>query len=502
MAKPKATEAKSAFEAYRQGLSEADVHELSLFFTDVGQHVRLAKEENAKMRADFEHALLHYHTTGVPLDVALERLSPKNLGGFYARRAILWYALDDSAKIYPLSMRHGQMAVFRLSIYFKQPIAPALLQLALTFTIKRFPSFATTVKKGFFWHYLDTSKRRYAVEPEVDIPCRPLQISSSGSQSFRVVYHHNRVSIEYFHILTDAIGGMVFLKTLAAEYLRLCGFPLCVSEGILNINGIPTKSETANEFSRADKTEKSAGFVDSPAVQMSGALSRIKPCRVLHFKMQADRLKEAAAARGATVTAYLLALMLIAGKSATDERRGTMNILLPVNMRRFYPSDTVRNFAMYCGIKLAIDEVADVASTIDNVSQQLAQKASKRSMSEMMNTTERMARRLRYVPLFIKAPAARIGYGFLGDKFFSNTLSNLGVVSMPPQMVEQVDCMDFVLGTTVTKQTACALVTVGNVAMFSIAKTTVDPSFEETLFALLTEDGLAIAVEGSPQYES
>ena len=70
-------------------------------------------------------------------------------------------------------MRHGRMAVFRLSAYLKEPVAPALLQMALTFTIKRFPSFATTVKKGFFWHYLDTAKRRYAIEPEVEMPCKP-----------------------------------------------------------------------------------------------------------------------------------------------------------------------------------------------------------------------------------------------------------------------------------------------------------------------------------------
>ena len=97
------------------------------------------------------------------------------------------------------------------------------MQMALTFTMKRFPSFATTLKKGVFWHYLDTTKRRFSVEQEKDIPCQPLKVSHSGSQSFRALYWENRISVEFFHVLTDGSGGLIFLKTLVAEYLRLRG---------------------------------------------------------------------------------------------------------------------------------------------------------------------------------------------------------------------------------------------------------------------------------------
>ena len=63
-------------------------------------------------------------------------------------------------------MRFGTVPMFRLSVYLKEEVVPEILQIALDFTIKRFPSFATTLKKGFFWHYLDSTKRRFTVEPE------------------------------------------------------------------------------------------------------------------------------------------------------------------------------------------------------------------------------------------------------------------------------------------------------------------------------------------------
>ena len=94
-------------------------------------------------------------------------------------------------------MKHGQMSVFRLAAVLKEPVKPELLQIALHFTIQRFPGFATTVRKGFFWHYLDQTKRRYCIQPETDIPVRPLKIAASGSQSFRVLYYENRISAEF-----------------------------------------------------------------------------------------------------------------------------------------------------------------------------------------------------------------------------------------------------------------------------------------------------------------
>ncbi|MDD3921170.1 MAG: hypothetical protein PHO41_08385, partial [Eubacteriales bacterium] len=202
----------AAFTAYLESRNAEDASEIIRFFEAFSTHCALNKNETKALRKDLEDALMYYAAAAVPLKQALARLSIEHLGGFYVRPPILWYTLDDAAKIYPLSMKRGQMAVFRLSVYLKEPVVPEMLQMALNFTIKRFPSFATTVKKGFFWHYLDTSKRRYEVQQETGIPCQPLNISYSSSQSFRVLWYQNRISVEFFHILTDGTGGMSFLK--------------------------------------------------------------------------------------------------------------------------------------------------------------------------------------------------------------------------------------------------------------------------------------------------
>lgn len=491
---------KLKFLRYAEELPDSEKCLIASYFKRLEQHLLLQAADKEKILSDFERAFLYYAETGLSLDEALFRLDPVNLGGFYARPPILWYPLDDAAKIYPLSMNRNQMSVFRLSVYLNGDVIPELLQIALSFAIKRFPFFATTIKNGFFWHYIDSTKRRFSIHPETESPCMPMNISRSGSQSFRILYYRNRISVEFFHILTDGSGGTIFLKTLTAEYLRLLGIDIPCGEGILDINSVPSDVESSNDFSKAIPVGKAAGFMDKMAVQMSGKLAGVRPCQVIHFDFDSTELQAAAKQKNASVTALVLALMFIAGKAATEETRGSIHIQVPVNMRKFYDSDTIRNFSLYCSIRIPLGSINDVEGILPEIKKQLVENASKEAMNSMMNATVKLVRILKYVPLFLKRPAARLVYGFLGDKVFSNTLSNLGVVKIPEEMRPYVKKMDFILGTGITNRASCSMVTLGSTTTFSIAKTTADPSFENKLYGLFKENGLIPDVKGSEIY--
>ena len=261
-----------------------------------------------------------------------------------------------------------------------------------------------------------------------------------------------------------------------------------------------TKEEFENAFTRVEKAKTASGFVDKTAVQMNGRLTRRRPCRVLHFKMDAARLREVAKAHNATVTAYLLMQMFYACSAATDELMGDINIQLPINMRKFYPSKTVRNFSMYCGIRIPIEKIGSREELLEKINSQIVEKADKEKMREMITAAVNLVSSIRLIPLAIKQPIAKIVYGLLGEKIYTTTLSNLGVVHFPEEMMEHIDYMDFCLGAQVTNRLACAVVTVGNVATFSISKMTADPAFEEKLYQLLTNDQIAVEVEGSEYY--
>lgn len=490
-----------SFQKYYEGLSREEKTLLQEFFNDFSSRCLLSKLDKSAMREDFEQAILYFVEKGLPLPEILERLDMRNLGGFYARPPVMWFPLDDAAKIYPLSMAHGNMSVFRLSVTLKEPVVPILLQMALTFSIKRFPYFATTVKKGFFWHYLDSTKRRFIIEHERELPCQPMKVSHSGSTSFRVLYYENRISVEFFHMLTDGTGAMTFLKVLTAEYLRLCGISIESDETLWDSNAAPTAGEAENAFANVPLQRGGSGFMEKPAMQMNGRPSRHNPCRVIHFKLPMSELKNVAARYDATVTAYLLALMFFAFRASTDELQGECSMQVPVNMRKFYPSNTARNFSMYCSLRIRLESIGDMPDLVDRIREELKVGTSREPMTQKAAAAERLVNMLKYVPLVVKQPFARMVSNFLNDGTCSNIFSNLGVVKVPAAMAEHIDNMSFTLSTYATKRCACTAVSINDTTVLTVTKNVVDPSFEEKLYELLMADGVHVDVEGSALYE-
>lgn len=384
--------------------------ELERLYFALAARIDLPRAQKRALISDFRRAAEVLVSRGLSPAEAAARLGHERLGDFYLSAPDYWYPLDDAAKIYPMSMTDGWMSVFRLSAYLDAPVEPSLLQLALALTMPRFPFFATRIKRGVFWHYIDGIKRRFTVQPETELPCAPMNVAAGDSQSFRVLYYGRRVSVEFFHILTDGTGGLAFL------------------------------------------------------------------------------------------TALLLAFMTEAAHAASDESRGDISIQVPVNMRKFCPSKTLRNFSMYCSVRTPWAEAGEAERLLPDITRQLSERASETAMRGMLASTAEMVRLLGRVPLAVKRPAARIAYGFLGERAFTSTLSNLGAAKLPPEVEAHVEKLDFVLGTGERARAACAMVTLKGRALLSVTKLTDDKTFETRLLSLLEGAGVPVKLSGSMPY--
>lgn len=384
--------------------------ELERLYFALAARIDLPRAQKRALISDFRRAAEVLVSRGLSPAEAAARLGHERLGDFYLSAPDYWYPLDDAAKIYPMSMTDGWMSVFRLSAYLDAPVEPSLLQLALDLTMPRFPFFATRIKRGVFWHYIDGIKRRFTVQPETELPCAPMNVAAGDSQSFRVLYYGRRVSVEFFHILTDGTWGLAFL------------------------------------------------------------------------------------------TALLLAFMTEAAHAASDESRGDISIQVPVNMRKFCPSKTLRNFSMYCSVRTPWAEAGEAERLLPDITRQLSERASETAMRGMLASTAEMVRLLGRVPLAVKRPAARIAYGFLGERAFTSTLSNLGAAKLPPEVEAHVEKLDFVLGTGERARAACAMVTLKGRALLSVTKLTDDKTFETRLLSLLEGAGVPVKLSGSMPY--
>lgn len=486
---------------YLLSASEDDRTVIEEMFSSLESRLNLATVYERGLMRDYDRALVYLLNAGLSPEEAVKRLDPEKLGGYYCRESKTWYPLDSSAKVYPLSMSRNKMQVFRLSAYMTEPVVPELLQVALNAVITRFPCFAVSVRRGFFWHYLDGLKARFEVTEENDIPCGAIDISSSRSPAFRVQYYGDRISAEFFHILTDGTGGMVFLKTLVAEYARLLGADIPCTHGVADVRAIPDPQESENSFLEWYKPGPTGGFMGSPAAQMGGRLTRKRPSGVVHFIMDSDELRSAARKKSVSVTTLMTAAIFVASRAAMDSPDGNIQIQVPVDMRRIHPSVTLRNFSLYASLKIPAAKVNNLDSILSEVCEQLKNGTSEEYLNHMLTSAVMLVNAARPIPLSMKGWFIRIIYGFLGDKLFTNTLSNLGIVDIPDELRPYVRMMDFVLGTVITNRAACSMVTVNGKAVLSIAKLTNDPSFEERLYSELSGLGIGVELEGSARNE-
>lgn len=473
---------------------------LNKFFQKLDSLLELNKKEKKKFFYDFEKVIDYYISEHKSINEIIKILDIERLENGYKNNNS-WYHLDTSSKIYPLSMGEEWMSIYRLSLYLKNDINPIVLQIALLFTIVRFPIFKTSLKSGFFWNYLDNINKHYIAAEENDIPTSFINISKTKHQLFRVIYYKNRVSCEFFHVLADAYGGSVFLTTLVNEYLRLLGNDVEYNDLALKINKNLNSEELVDMFQKIKvKNDMHGELIEKKALSLDGRMSVVRPCQIIHYDLDFHKLHRLAKEKDVTINEFILSILFIVLSYSTS-RDGFIRIQVPVNMRKYYPSKTLRNFSLYNTISINKKNITIIDDVLKEVKKQSREKLTKEVLNGVMFHAKKLVSGVSCIPLFIKRPIAKFIYKYFGDKGSTTVLSNLGKINLPTMMEEKIVGGDFVLGTTLSNKVLTTLVTINDITTLTISKFTSNSSFENNLYSLLKEYDLILNVHGSDKYE-
>ena len=422
------------------------------------------------------------------------------------KRSLRWMKLDNAALIYPAARRRNWTNVFRLSVSFADDIDAGLLGQALQRAVKRFPSVAVRIRTGVFWYYLEEIPEAPEVLPEEIFPLNRMTFRRIRRCAFRVLYYRNRMSVEFFHSVTDGNGALVFIKSLAAEYVRLrYGVTVENTDGVLDMNETPKRSELEDSFGRY-ASSVSASRQESDAYPLRGTR---EPDRFLHVTtgiLDAEAVRALAKRYGCTVTVFLSAVMMKAIYEIQNEtvknprRRKAVKILIPVNLRKIFPSETMRNFASY--ITPEIDpRLGDYTfeEMIAAIHHRLGLELNDKHLASKFATNVRDERSkfLRIMPLFVKNMAMKLVYNAVGERKSSICMSNLGLVTLPAGMRPYVTRLDFVLGVQASSPCNCGVLSYNGKLYVNFIRGIVESELERRFFTELRKMGLRVLIESN-----
>lgn len=417
-----------------------------------------------------------------------------------------WLRLDNAAKIYPPARTRTWSPMFRLSADLTEEVDAETLKTALDHTLARLPSFACRLRKGLFWYYLERIEGAPAILPDVNNPMSYFNLKANQNFLFRLRCDKRRIAVEFFHVVTDGSGGMTFLLTLIGEYLRLqYGVNVPPARYILSCDDAPKQEEYEDSFLKYARKETLSRGEQAAYHPRGEAMS---PFEVSYISgaVPTEQLHSTAKNYDATVSEYVTALLLsiTAKLQATErsraKRKQPVKVSVPVNLRRFYPTKTLRNFSSYINVGIetrlgsyTFEEILDQVKGVmksQNTEKQLNARFSENVAAERIPI-------LRATPLFIKDPLLKMFYNMQGDRYFSLTFSNLGVIEAPEEMLRYIKQLDFVLGPAKKKSCLSTCVSYAGSTRFTFTRTFEGSNIEREFFCALRKQGIPVKVESN-----
>ena len=276
------------------------------------------------------------------------------MSGKNSRRQIRWDKLDNTANLFPSVAGESMTNVYRVSVVLTEEVKREYLQEALDILLPKIDGFNVRLRAGVFWYYFEENgKKAPRVVEESYFPCRYFRPNRNRNYLFRVTYYKRRINLEVFHVLTDGMGGINFLRELTYQYLRLVHPELRDAAGD-NLS-VDTSLSREDSFVRNYKQSKPSGFRKEKAYLIKQDKLPAGEFGVMHGYMPVSQLKEVSHRYGASLNDYLVSVFVWSVYTELLHRMlggKPIRVAVPVNLRPYFDSDTTKNFFIMAYAKM------------------------------------------------------------------------------------------------------------------------------------------------------
>ncbi len=414
-----------------------------------------------------------------------------------------WFKLDNAAKIFPGQNSRSWSNVFRIGAELKSEVDPTVLKRALDTTLKRIPTFNVRIRNGLFWHYFEKNPNEPRVEPDIKNLCYRINFKENKGFLFRVYYHGSRINIDVYHALSDGYGASVFLSTLIGEYLKLKGEEVSYNKFVLNTAESPKEEETEDAYLRYASSKVKYDRKDN---WMYHAVGTKLPRHTFNYTIGIMSFKEIYAlckGYGVTLTEFLAALLLdihYRKQLKENKRQKHVSVQIPVNLRKAFPSETLRNFVLCLKVKIdpnlgeyTFEEI------LKSVSLQLRLNNDPKLINSLMTQNLKIERNpvAKFLPVFIKDLGVGVSFMITAEQTTSTLLSNLGPIPFPEDVAEHIEKVYLFTGPGKVNGARCGVVSFKDKLCFTFSNCYKENNIEREFFTRLVKMGVHVKIESN-----
>lgn len=404
-----------------------------------------------------------------------------------------WRKLDNAAKLYSAASNKKDTRVFRFYCELKEQVQSELLQEALDQTLETFPTFLMVLRKGLFWHYLEPCNLRPVVKEEYKEPCSRLYIRDKKTLLFEVTYYQKRINFEVFHVLTDGTGATEFLKELVKNYLYLAHKEEGLEQVSLQPEDMTVQDQEDDSFLKYySKDQKRPKKRKLHAFQIRRKKKDGNRLHVHESIVSVQAILKRSRELGVSMTIFLTAIYMMAihEEMSKMQKKRSVILMVPVNLRKFFPSMSMLNFFNWIepGYDFATQD-GSFEAVLNHTKAFFEAELTKEKMSA--HISELLALELhpilRLAPLELKNLCIQAGAKF-SEKNVTAIFSNMSAVKMPESYVPYIE--RFGVYTNTPKMELC-LCSFQDKLSFAFTSRYDTENIERNFYRLLKEQGIS-----------
>jgi len=244
------------------------------------------------------------------------------------------------------------------------------------------------------------------------------------------------------------------------------------------------------------------------AYRIRGTKEEFYTLNIINGIMPVDKLLAKSRQYKISLTEYLNAVLIYAllenQKLDKPTRLRPVKLAMPVSLRRFFPSRTLRNFItmVYPSIDPRLGEYT-FEEILTQVHFYMRYYLNEKFLNADITTNAATQQNpfIRAVPLFIKDFVVKSFYVRIQDKQSTAGLTNLGVIETPKEMHDFIERFDMFMGQPFSPRTNCAISSYGNILTINFTSSIIESNVEMFFFRKLVQEGIPVKIESNKNME-